>query len=160
MLFLLFLVIWLIFSKNVTVEIMMFGLVVSTIVFLFAKKHLGYEPVRNYKMARTIWLSFRYLLIWIWEAGKANIIVVKIVFSRKIKLDQLLVYFRPHFRSNVAHVTLANSITMAPGSVTIELDDDLYCVHFMDRVFWDGCDNFIFVKLLREIEEGEIRVEG
>ena len=151
----------LIFSMRFSIEIMLAGLVISALVYWFACKHMNYNGVTDYKAAaRRILLSIPYLCIFVWEATKANVAVLKIVFAPKIKIKQQLIYFRTELRSNIARVTLANSITLAPGSVTVALDDGLYCVHFMDSRFWNGVDNFIFVRLLQNIEKHDMPVSS
>ena len=158
--FILYLLLWLIFSMRLSVEIVLAGIVISALVYWFACAHMGYKRITDYRVIRIIFLGFRYLLIFVLEAAKANIEVLKIVFSRRIKIDQQLIYFRTDLRSSIAQVTLANSITLAPGSVTVALNDGLYCVHFMDSKFWNGADNFIFVRLLQNIEKHDMPVSS
>ena len=151
--FFLYLLLWLVFSMRLSVEIVLAGLVVSAIAYWFACVHMGYKRTADPKIMRKALLSLHYILVFVFEAVKANAAVLKIVFSRKIEIDQQLIYFRTGLKSSISQVALANSITLAPGSVTVGLTDGLYCVHFMDKKFWNGADNFIFVRLLRNIEK-------
>ena len=152
-LFFLYLVLWLIFSMRLSVEIALAGIAASAAVYWFACAHMGYKRVKDYRILLVVLLGIRYLVLFVAEAAKANIAVIRIVFARKINIEQQLVYFRTDLKSNIAQVTLANSITLAPGSVTVALDDGLYCVHFMDKKFWNGVDDFVFIRRLRDIEK-------
>ena len=43
-----------------------------------------------------------------------------------------IVHFRTHLRSDLARVALANSITLTPGTLTLDLDEDHLVVHWLD----------------------------
>ena len=158
MLFFLYLLLWLIFSMRFSIEIMLAGLVVSAIAYWFACVHMGYKRTAGSKMIYQIYLCIRYIGVFVLEAAKANLAVLRIVFSRKIEIKQQIIYFKTDLKSDITQVALANSITLAPGSVTVALKDGMYCVHFMDSKFWNGVDNFIFVRLLRNIEKHDPRI--
>ena len=53
----------------------------------------------------------------------------------------------------VALVVLANSITLTPGTITVELEGRELAVHCLDRSFSKGMAGGDFVKLLHRIEE-------
>ena len=56
-------------------------------------------------------------------------VAVSIVTGR---IEPGIVHFRTRLKSDVARVMLANSITITPGTVTLELDDDHVIVHWLD----------------------------
>jgi multicomponent Na+:H+ antiporter subunit E len=43
-----------------------------------------------------------------------------------------IVHFRTRLKSDVARVALTNSITLTPGTITVDLDDDHLIVHWLD----------------------------
>ena len=47
---------------------------------------------------------------------------------------------------------LANSITLTPGTITVDLKDGEYLVHCYDKSMGDGIDESGFVTLLRKLE--------
>ena len=47
-------------------------------------------------------------------------------------INPRVVHFRTRLRSDVARVILANSITLTPGTITLNLDDDHLIVHWLD----------------------------
>ncbi|QQO10992.1 Na+/H+ antiporter subunit E [Breznakiella homolactica] len=55
--------------------------------------------------------------------------VLGALFHRK--LNPRVVHFRSRLHSDLARVVLAQSITFTPGTVTLELDDDHYIVHWL-----------------------------
>jgi multicomponent Na+:H+ antiporter subunit E len=63
------------------------------------------------------------------------------------------VYFRTALKSNVARVALAISIGLTPGNIVVTLEDDLFCMHCLDKQFAEGAENSVFVRNLLKFEE-------
>jgi multicomponent Na+:H+ antiporter subunit E len=55
--------------------------------------------------------------------------VAYIVLHPKLPIEPGLLRFRTRLRSQVGHVILANSITLTPGTITVDLSDGTYLVH-------------------------------
>lgn len=60
----------------------------------------------------------------------ASFRVLFLVLQRRI--NPRVVHFRTRLRSDIARVVLANSLTLTPGTVALELDDDHLIVHWLD----------------------------
>ena len=43
-----------------------------------------------------------------------------------------IVHFRTRLKTDIARVTLTSSITLTPGTITLDLDDDHLVVHWLD----------------------------
>jgi multicomponent Na+:H+ antiporter subunit E len=92
------------------------------------------------------WLTFihwgRQLVYfpWIaWEIVKANIQVLKLVLSPLSRLQPSIITFKAELSSEISRVVLANSITLTPGTVTLDLDlEGVYHVHAIDRAAAEG----------------------
>lgn len=48
------------------------------------------------------------------------------------EINPRVVHFRTRLRSDLARIILANSITLTPGTLTLDLDDDHLIVHWLD----------------------------
>ncbi|MGV6801212.1 MAG: Na+/H+ antiporter subunit E [bacterium] len=68
-----------------------------------------------------IWLTF--------EIGKANIAVLGHAFRPSLKLSPKMVRVPLRAKSDLGKVLFANSITLTPGTVSIDLTDDEILVH-------------------------------
>jgi len=86
------------------------------------------------------WLRILAYLPWIgWEIVKANIAVLKLVLGPMSKVRPRVVTFRTGLSSEVSRVTLANSITLTPGTVTLDIDGNgEYVIHAIDGPSADG----------------------
>jgi multicomponent Na+:H+ antiporter subunit E len=56
--------------------------------------------------------------------------MVGMVFSRRIK--PRVVFFRTRLASDLGRSALANAITLTPGTITLDLDEDHLTVHWID----------------------------
>ena len=59
----------------------------------------------------------------------ANIVVTRIILSRKMPLYRNLISVRANQKSELGRVILANSITLTPGTVSVVLQGDRILVH-------------------------------
>ena len=92
------------------------------------------------------WLSFlpwgRILLYipWLaWEIIKSNIQVMKLVLGPMDRLDPEMLTVQPDLQSEVSQVVFGNSITLTPGTVTLDIEDDgTYVVHAVDQASAEG----------------------
>ncbi len=79
-----------------------------------AGRFIGYLP----------WLIYQIIL--------SNIHVVKMVLNPS-KIDPQIVKFKTKLRSDLSMVTLANSITLTPGTITMDIIDGEFYVHALDQ---------------------------
>ena len=144
---------WLVFNGRFTVEIAVFGLVLSAAILWFMCKFMDYSLEKDFRIVRKSLWMIKYVLILITEIAKANVGVLKILLSVRYEKEPVLVSFHTDLKSRAARVILANSITLTPGTITVNLMDDYYEVHCLDKSLAAGLDSSIFVKQLKKFEE-------
>ncbi len=71
----------------------------------------------------------KYLLWLLVEIAKANWQVTKIILSSRMPIRQKLFNVKISQNSDVAQVVFANSITLTPGTITVETEPDHFLVH-------------------------------
>jgi len=155
--FLLFFAVWLILNGKVTAEICIFGAGISAALFYFVCRFMGYSLRKELCLFRLFPLFVRYFWVVVEEIVKANIAVVRIMISPELEPEPAIVYFDMDFRTDLSRVLLANSITLTPGTITVSVEGNRFCVHCLDRDFAKGLEDSVFVKLIREIEAEEIK---
>ena len=75
---------------------------------------------------------FAFILYLPWlmvEIIKANITVIRACMKADLDISPALVKVKTCCRSDLAIVTFANSITLTPGTVTVEIEGDKLLVH-------------------------------
>ena len=95
---------------------------------LFPAMETGYINVFFRFISYTPWL--------IWEIIKANFHLLYLAFHPRMKelIDPHIITFKTNLKSDIAITTLANSITLTPGTITVTADSDgVFKVHAIDR---------------------------
>ena len=124
------------------------GIILSVIVAFIARKVLF--PKRNYRMLNPLrWVIFLTYFIgpFFWAMAKANIDVAYRVITGKINPG--IVKISPGLNSDLGITLLADSITLTPGTLSVDIDEknnDLY-VHWINVTTLKPtthhiCDNF------------------
>ena len=75
---------------------------------------------------------FRYVVYLLWLVGKippAGLQIAYHVLHPRVPIDPGVLRFRTGLQSPMARAILANSITLVPGTMTLEVDDDEFIVH-------------------------------
>jgi len=74
----------------------------------------------------------RFMAYWVWLGGeifKANIYVVKTSLRPELDIQPTMVRVPVSVKSDIARATFANSITLTPGTVTVDVEEDAFIVH-------------------------------
>ncbi|MCP3940621.1 MAG: Na+/H+ antiporter subunit E [Desulfobacteraceae bacterium] len=84
-----------------------------------------------------IFIRFIQYCPWlIWEIIKANFHLLYLTFHPRMKdkIDPHIITFKTNLKSDIAITTLANAITLTPGTITVTADSDgVFKVHSIDR---------------------------
>ena len=72
---------------------------------------------------------FRYLPWLLYQIAVANIDVAYRVLHPKMPIDPVIVTFKGNLRTDFGKVLFANSITLTPGTVTIDIEQNEFTVH-------------------------------
>ena len=93
------------------------------------------------------WLLLREII-------RANLTVIPMVYRRN-KPEPCYKTFTAPLRTTAARVTLADSITLTPGTITAEQDGAGMTVHCLDRTLAEGLEDSRFVRRLQSMEKQE-----
>ena len=67
------------------------------------------------------------------EIVKSSLEVVRIVVDPKLPISPTVVYIDAEPKGPIGQVILGNSITLTPGTVTLDVFDNRLCVHCLTR---------------------------
>ena len=153
--YLLFLAAWIIFNGNVTLEILIFGVVIAAVMLLFMCKFMDYSLKKELNVyKKSIWF-LAYIVLLIREIIKANLAIIPRILTVEEEMDPIIVKFRTSLKSDFTKMLLANSITLTPGTITVALEDDEYTIHCLDTSLAEGLENSDFEKALKKLEMEE-----
>ena len=71
------------------------------------------------------------------EIFKSNIAVTKLIMKPDLDVEPRLVRVPAEQQSDLGRCVFANSITLTPGTVTVDVEEDGFLVHALDTAFTD-----------------------
>lgn len=150
---LLFFLVWVVFNGKLTLEIALFGIAVAGAVFAFVCRFMDYSLRKELCFYKKVPAFAVYLYYLVKEIIAANIVVSRMILTRKEQMEPVIVHVHTDLKSETARVILANSITLTPGTITVSMTDDDLLVHCLDKSLSEGMEDSIFVRLLKKMEE-------
>lgn len=152
-LFWLYVLFWLILAQTFRIEAVGVGILVCTVVFIFNKPLVNTNDSNNNLSIYNIKNSFLYISVLIKEIFKSNFHVAKIVLSPKLNISPSIVTINTKLKSELNKTILANSITLTPGTLTLNMNEDKLIVHCLDIESANGLVNNSFEDILLKKEE-------
>jgi len=73
-----------------------------------------------------------YVFVFLWELVKSNLDVAFRVLNPKLPINPGIVKVKTRLKSRIGRIILANSITLTPGTLTVETDKENFYIHWID----------------------------
>lgn len=70
-----------------------------------------------------------YIPVFLWEMIKANLQIAYIVLHPKLPIAPRILRARTRLSSDAGKMLLANSITLTPGTLTVDVENDELLIH-------------------------------
>lgn len=157
----LYFLLWVIFNGSFTVEIAVFGLMISAVLFAFTCKFMDYSVAQEKANIRNAFQVIAYIFLLIREILVANTAVIRLILTQREEIVPELVTFHSQLKTPSAKAFLANAITLTPGTITVTLEGDRYVVHCLDESMAEGIENLEFQKRLAVLERScAVKTEG
>jgi multicomponent Na+:H+ antiporter subunit E len=150
--YILFFLLWVIFNGKLTLEIAIFGLVISAAIYWFMCRFMDLSLKKELRYLKKGCYIIQYICVLVAEIVKANFATMKLVCSSDIVNDPVLVQFDMDFKSDISKFLLANAITLTPGTITVSVEGNHFKVHCLDETFAEGINTSVFVDILHKIE--------
>ena len=151
------LLLWLLLTWTVRIEFVITGLAVS----LFAALLFGRMAPPNWQkllqIKRYLWFLW-YLLVFVRECLKANLDVAYRVLHPALPIAPGIVQAKVTLRTALARAILANSITMTPGTLSVDIVGEDLFIHWIciqDGNLEVSCQGIVnkFEEILKRIFE-------
>ena len=104
------------------------GALVSLITTLIFSRYFQIDVRKLTQPRRYLWLAI-YILYFIWECIKANFDVAYRVLHPSMPVRPGIVKIKLTLKRELARTILANSITMTPGTISVDIIGDILYVH-------------------------------
>ena len=122
---------WTAFSAHFDPFHLSLGFLCSALVAYFSHDLLIRDINREYKLKKT--KRFIIYLPWlIYQIILANIHVAYLVLNPK-KIHPQMIKFKTKLKNDFSMVTFGNSITLTPGTITVDIEDGNFYVHALSK---------------------------
>lgn len=92
----------------------------------------GFSIIDHVHQLATYW---PWLLV---EIAKSNLDVAKIVLKPTIEVDPVMIRVKASQQTAMGKTIYGNSITLTPGTITVDVEQDVFLVHALTQAGADG----------------------
>ena len=121
---------WILLTGIDTSELIL-GFVVSLVLSYIISDIVGFEFTLG-SIPKIFKFIFVYIPVFLFELIKANIDVAYRVLSPSMPINPGFVRIPTNIKSEYGRLILANSITLTPGTISIDVSDDSVYIHWID----------------------------
>jgi multicomponent Na+:H+ antiporter subunit E len=130
MLFVALFVVWLLLNGSLATDIAITGAVAALVIaFIFRDGLALFSEFRA--TPRAFLMAFLYIPYFLKELVKSNLHIARVVLSPALPVNPGIVKVRTRLKSSMGRLILANSITLTPGTLTVELDGEWLYIHWV-----------------------------
>ncbi|WP_316860153.1 Na+/H+ antiporter subunit E [uncultured Cohaesibacter sp.] len=134
-LFITLLVVWLLLNGSIAPQPIIVGVVVAgllTILLRDPRKPSKMSLLSGYRFCpASILATIIFFLVFLKALVKANLQMAALVLSPKLPVKPAIVRIQTRLTNPVARLILANSITLTPGTLTVEMDGQWLYIHWV-----------------------------
>jgi len=130
-LFLILMVVWILVNNSFSEPIIIIGLVLSTIITLLFGVNLRIFDELKFTPA-SLGYTLIYLFVFLIELIKSNLDVARRVLTPSLPINPGIVKTKTILKSKMGRMILANSITLTPGTLTVDIKGDTLYIHWID----------------------------
>ncbi len=131
MLFATLLGLWLLLNGSLAADVLLVGVVAALVITLLFSG--GLSVVSEFRFTpRALLTAPVYVAYFLRELVKSNLRLAGIVLSPALPLRPGIVKARTRLKSPMGRLLLANSITLTPGTLTVEMDGEWLYIHWVN----------------------------
>lgn len=125
------LLLWVLLTTSFAIDELISGVLVSLFVALLCAKNL--KILNGMRLSLEFLPALlRYLVFFFIALIKANIDVAQKVLALPIEIRPQLITVKTTMQSDLGKLLLANSITLTPGTLSVDLRDNELLIHWID----------------------------
>ena len=137
-------ILWLVLTSSLGLQNVLVGIIVSTGIALLYTKIFKDEKVEHF----SILAAFFYLYVLLKNLVISNIQINKRILSKEMNISAAIVAVKTDLESDWKKLLLANSITLTPGTLTLDIKGDTLFIHTLQ--YEEGMDK---KEIIKEFED-------
>ena len=119
---------WILLTSNLGWQNLVAGAAISLLTTIIFSRFFNFDAGKIVNPVRWFWLII-YIIYFIWECIKANFDVAYRVLHPNMPVKPGILRVKLNLQGSMARTILANSITMTPGTIAVDIIDDMMYVH-------------------------------
>jgi multicomponent Na+:H+ antiporter subunit E len=124
-------IVWIAFTSSFAGQELIVGIVTTMIISLLSISMFTCCTLAILSPMRIIYMLW-YFVVFIMALIKSNLDVARRVLSPSLPINPGIVKFKTKLTTNYSKMVLANSITLTPGTLTVDVIDDTFYIHWID----------------------------
>lgn len=124
-------IVWFLLTWSLAPQQVLAGLVLSILVSLFLSDVYPQNPARLISPKRWLW-GVLYIPYFLYFVFKANLDVAYRVLHPDLPIHPGIVKVKTELKSDLGRTFLANSITLTPGTLSVDIEDGYLYVHWLN----------------------------
>lgn len=123
--------VWIGFTSTFALQELFVGIFVTMVLSMLT---IRFFTCCTFRFLRPVSLFWVFYFFWVFLVAlvKANLDVAWRVISPSLPINPGIVKFKTKLKTDYAKMVLANAITLTPGTLTIDVVDDTFYVHWID----------------------------
>lgn len=121
---------WVVIAGTDQDELIAGGIISLLISIIFAKRLAVLGELRL--TPRSLIRIPLYIVVFLIELVKSTLDVARRVISPSLPINPGIVKVKTKLKTKLGRIVLANSITLTPGTMTVETDGEYYYIHWID----------------------------
>ncbi|WP_434287703.1 Na+/H+ antiporter subunit E [Celeribacter sp. SCSIO 80788] len=121
---------WLMLNGSLSPATLVTGVIVAGVIAIFFARDLSFLSGFNLTPAG-IGAAVLFIGTFLKELVKANLTLARLVLTPSLPIAPAIVKVRTRLTDPVGRLLLANAITLTPGTLTCEIEDDHLYVHWV-----------------------------
>ena len=121
---------WLLLNGSLAIESVAIGVLVAGLVALMLSANFSY--LSGYRFtAASLAATVAYIAYFLKELVKANLAMATLVLTPSLPVKPAIVRVRTSLKNPIARLLLANSITLTPGTLSVEMKGEWLYIHWV-----------------------------
>ncbi|MBZ4655560.1 MAG: cation antiporter [Thermoanaerobacter sp.] len=129
------------------------GFLASIFAMEVYKKFFYISKMKEINLIKFLLSFFNYIVNLIKNILMAGIQVTRIVLSREMKISPRIIKVRKKFKTNFGRVIAATTITLTPGTLTIDFYNDTFIIHALNFQNAEEMLEWPLEKVILELED-------
>ena len=129
--FVILMIVWILLNNTFQLDILIPGAIISLLISVLVCQRCDIFTEMKFT-PKAIAYTFIYLVVFFIDLVKSNIDVTRRVLTPSLPINPGIVEVKTKLKSKFGRMVLANSITLTPGTLTVEVSDDSFFIHWID----------------------------